>query len=250
MRTLTLTAIFAVFTNVAYAENLFLDIPNSERDAVIERNFDYYHKVVFDSLDSRSRLVRFNGDLFDERNSDISVMFFADLPQFTVKNKGVQGNNKRSAYGYWIGDIGNKHGTRTMDVRKGKYGSEIQIGVLLQYLDVETNEYRDAPGWYSVKKMIKSHGQENYIGPVPADTRFIYRVIVSDILIHDLSQGWTKYRIQSLPHDPEYVLVTIPDSSKEFGVIEGDVDAVLAQRIEQYRQDFKKYKEEKEAKRK
>ena len=242
MRQLVLTVLFATIPYVAYAENLFLDIPKVEKTEVIERNFEYFHKVSFDSLDGRSKLVRFNGDLFDETDSEISVMFFADISGFTVKNKGVRGNNKRSAYGYWTADIASESGSSSVDVRKGERGHEIKINVLLQYFDNETQEYRDAPGWYNVKKLMKSKGQEGFVGPVPADTKFVYRVLVSDILIHNESRGWTKYRIQSLPNNPEYVLISIPDQNKEFGIIEGEVDSVRMQRIAQYRQDYENYK--------
>jgi len=226
----------------ASAEGLFLDVPRAEQQKIIDRNFDAYHKSVFRAMPGRSRLIMLNSTLMDRGVADAEIKFFDDMTPIQIQSSGVTPIGRGTPYGQWIGILGQQETRRVANMSTGKSGREIRLKVKLQYWDVVTLRYVEAPGWFQVKKDYESPTQEGSIGPVPAGTEFRYSFIATDNYIYDPTNGWLHFKIQPLHSDPGYAVITMPDKDRISGVFEGDLSPIIEEKITRDQEDYARYR--------
>ena len=250
MRKIQFLLIAIAVYGTAQADNLFLDVPMEKQKEVIDRNFDEYHDVVFSAKPERYRIAMLNNAAMDEDDKIMSINLFDDLLPIPIKNKGLKQTTRGegSEYGYWIGTIHADKETQTIDMTTGEVSKEVRLNLLVQYLDIDSNEYKNALGLFEFNKnqktLSRTLGPEFTISPLPPQTKFVYHIISTEIHLYHPTSGWVIYRVRSLQRDPDYVLITEPDPQKQFDVAErSDISSETVAKMEQNEKSYRRYKE-------
>ena len=243
MRFVSLACTFALACAVARGDDLFVDVPTNKQRTLIDRNFDYYHDKVFRALPEKHRIAKLNNDAMREEGYIVTVLFPDDSPSFDVKGLGIRPTGRGgSEYGYWSGTIESEQDIQAISALDGMLGKTIHLSVKLRYWDAADSEYKNASNILDFQRRRDGDTESAVADSLPRLSNYVFHVIDTDVNLYYPRHDLNSFNVSSLPSDPEYVIITLPDPEKNFDVFEGPVHPELAAKMRQLDEEYRAYR--------